>query len=235
MKMITRFLPVLLLFIAACNHDCLEEDGNRINKDISLPDFNSLKLVGPLDVNLIQDSTHKIKITAGEQVMGHVKTEVSGRRLTVRLNRELCGAGRVAVYIGVSDITGIEVNGSVHLNNEGTLQLKDLALDYSGHVSSALRLNAANVKTKLEGRGTLSFMGQAGSHDIRMQGSAELLAYDFTVGRYKIESDGVAKSNINVLNELKVNTSGSSEIYYKGSPGKVDEKKSGTAKLERVL
>jgi len=37
-----------------------------------------------------------------------------------------------------------------------------------------------------------------------------------------------------VLNELKVRTDGSSEIYYKGNPKKIDEKKSGATKLEKV-
>ncbi|PST82971.1 DUF2807 domain-containing protein [Pedobacter yulinensis] len=235
MKRILPLIPLLLIAMTACNRDCLEGNGNRINKDISLPDFNSIKIKGPVTVNLIQDSTHKLKITADENVMEHVKAEVNGRKLSIRLNRELCSTGRVAVYIGVSALSSVEAEGPVQLSNEGTLQLKDIELQFSGTVSSTLKLNAGEVKTRMEGDGKLSFTGQAGTHDIRMNGSSELLAYDFVVGRYKIQSEGVAKSNINVLNELKVNTSGASEIYYKGSPAKVDEKKSGSAKMERVL
>jgi hypothetical protein len=37
-----------------------------------------------------------------------------------------------------------------------------------------------------------------------------------------------------VLNELTVKTEGASEVYYKGNPKEVNEKKSGAAKLEKV-
>jgi len=46
--------------------------------------------------------------------------------------------------------------------------------------------------------------------------------------------EGVTKMKINVLNGLKVKSSGSTDISYKGSPEKLEEKKSGTYKLTKV-
>ncbi|MNY29344.1 hypothetical protein D3C86_1633800 [compost metagenome] len=96
-------------------------------------------------------------------------------------------------------------------------------------------INAGKLTTKVDGVGKLTLTGQAGVHDLKIKGTAKVDAFDFIVGIYNIDTDGTGKANINVLNELKVKTSGSSEIYYKGNPKKVDEKKSGATKLEKVI
>ena len=66
------------------------------------------------------------------------------------------------------------------------------------------------------------------------QGTATIEAFNLAAGVYELEVTGSAKANINVLNKLSVKTEGSSEVYYKGNPKDVKEKKSGAAKLEKV-
>jgi len=128
----------------------------------------------------------------------------------------------------------VKGSGSVSVRSDGVVNGKDLKMGFAGSSDVSLDLSVANLETSMDGVGKLNLSGQAGSHKLTTTGSSETTAYNFVAGVYNIHITGNGKASINVLNELTVKTDGSSEVYYKGNPKKIDEKKSGATKLEKV-
>ena len=232
LRNIILFIPVLL---AGCSSACIEDSGIRIAKGSVVKPFDKINIEGAIKVVLKQDSTYAIKIEADSNIIEQVKAEVSGSKLSLKLKKEsYCGTDSIVIYAGIGELKELEGAGAVNVRTDGLINGKDLTMNFAGASDVALNLSVANLTTKMDGVGKLNLSGQTGTHKLTTTGSSETTAYNFIAGLYDIHITGTGKASINVLNDLKVRTDGSSEIYYKGNPKKIDEKKSGATKLEKV-
>lgn len=220
---------------AGCSSKCIEDSGNHIVKDMTVTPFDEIEIDGPVKLVLRQDSSFKVDVSADSSIMDKIKTTVSGDKFKVSLDpMTYCGSDSIVIHAGIGALTNIKAAGASKVYSEGPLHVGDIEMKLSGATELNLNLYAGKVKTNSDGAARLTLTGQAGAHELDSKGVLELNAFDFVVAQYDIEIQGTGKSNINVLNDLKVNTSGSSTIYYKGNPKNVSDKKSGTSKLEKV-
>lgn len=225
-------LPVLL---AGCSSNCIEDSGKSTDFGSVVKHFDEIKVEGIIKLVLKQDSSYSIMIRADSAILKHIRADVNGRELSLRLeDGKYCGSDSIVVYAGIGELRKLDTDGAVKVEGEGRIYANDLNLELTGTSDVNLDLSVSKLTTKIDGIGTLRLSGQAGMHDLSTKGTAKVEAFNFISGVYDINVDGIGKANINVLNELKVKTSGSSEVYYKGNPNQVDEKKSGAAKLEKV-
>ncbi|MEJ2880756.1 head GIN domain-containing protein [Pedobacter sp. GR22-6] len=229
---IALFIPVML---AGCSSNCVEDSGKNITIGTVVKPFDKIKVEGAFKLVLTQDSSYQIRIQADSAIMKHVRADVSGGELKVQLgDKKYCGTDSIIVYAGIGVLKELDTEGAVKVAGEGRIYADDLKFEFSGTSNVSLDLSVRKLETKIDGVAELKLIGQAGTHDLDSKGTVKINAFDFVAGIYDIDMDGTAKANVNVLNELKVKTSGATEIYYKGNPKKVDEKKSGAAKLEKV-
>lgn len=231
-SLIALFIPVLF---AGCENKCIEDSGNSVSRAVAVKNFDKIKVAGAIKLVLTQDSSYKVQVDADSNIIAYVKADVSGSELKIKLDYDkYCGTDSIVVRAGIGELKQLDLDGAVKVAGEGRIYANDLNLNFSGASDVSLDLSASKVTTKVDGVGKIALTGQAGVHDLKIKGTTKVDAFDFIVGVYNIETEGTGKANINVLNELKVKTSGTSEIYYKGNPKKVDEKKSGATKLEKV-
>jgi len=225
----------LVMFLASCSSKCIEDSGNHIIKDLTLTPFDEIEISGPVKLILKQDSSFKLTVSADSNILEKIKTTASGETLKINLDpMDYCGSDSIIVHAGIGALTKIKAEGASRVFSESALHVGDVELNLSGATELNLNLYAGKLTTKSDGATRLHLSGQAGIHKLNSKGMLELNAFDFVVGQYDLNIEGTGKSNINVLNDLNVKTSGASSIYYKGSPKNVSEKKSGTSKLERV-
>jgi hypothetical protein len=232
-SLIALFIPVLL---AGCDSKCIEDSGIPVSRASKVKSFDKIKVDGAIKLILTQDSSYVVQVDADSNIINYVKADVSGSELKIKLDADrYCGTDSIVVHAGIGELKDLSLAGAVKVVGDGRIYANDVDFSFSGMTDVTMDINAGKLTTKVDGVGKLALTGQAGVHDLKIKGTAKVDAFDFIVGIYNIDTDGTGKANINVLNELKVKTSGSSEIYYKGNPKKVDEKKSGATKLEKVI
>ncbi|TDO24113.1 GIN domain-containing protein [Pedobacter duraquae] len=235
MKQPVGLFLILAIAFAGCKSKCIEDSGKHIEKKIVAKNFDKISLTGPIKLVIHQDSSYAITVSADSNVVDAIETKVSGSELTVKLDADkYCGTDSIVVHAGIGPLTQLKVKGASTIVSTGVLKLGDLKLEFSGTISANLNLQAGKVSTVSEGVTDLKLTGQAGQHELNSKGTITLGAQDFTVGIYKLNIEGLGNSKINVLNELYVETSGASEIYYRGNPKTIKENKKGAAKLEKV-
>lgn len=223
------------IILSGCSTKCIEDSGNHIVKDITVSPFNEIAVDGPVKLVLRQDSSFKISISADSSIVDQIKTSVSGETFKVEMDpMKYCGTDSIIIHAGIGALTEIKASGASKIFSDGALHLADIEMELSGTTETNLNIYAGKLKTKSDGAARLTLSGQAGVHELNSKGMLELNAFDFVVAQYDINIEGTGKSNINVLNDLKVKTSGASSIFYKGNPKNVSDKKSGTSKLEKV-
>jgi hypothetical protein len=227
-------VAVSVLFVA-CKSKCIEDSGRHITKDVSLKAYDEIKVSGPIKLVLLQDSSYSLKLSADSNILDQIKADVSGGKLTVELDQsKYCGTDSIVLHAGIGALKSLTASKSAQVTGLEVIYVKDLKIDLSDTTSLSLNLNAASLKTSLNGSSTLDLKGQTGSHEVKSNGSIKLNAFEFISGSYDLNLEGVAKVSANVLNELKINATGSSEISYKGNPKDIDEKKSGNYNLIKV-
>jgi len=230
------FLALPLLF-AGCNSKCVEDLGIHTSREIIVNPFDEIKVSGPIKLIMRQDSTFKVVVEADSNIIGKVKADVSGHELSLKLNaKDYCGKDSVIINAGIGDLKKITGDGTTRIYTSSAINVNELEVNLSGATKVSMDINAGKLTAtqKNDGISNIDLRGQAGTFKLKTQGTINLDAFSFVTGVYDIESEGVAKLKINVLNELKVKSTGATEIYYKGSPKNINEKKSGTYKLEKV-
>ena len=230
---LTLFASLILL--AGCKSKCIEDSGNHIEKNTVVKVFDKMDISGAFKVILRQDSSYALKIATDSNLMSAIKIDVSSSELRIKMEEgSYCGSDSIVIQIGIGELKRLKTAGAVGLRTDGHIYANDVQLNFSGSSDINLVINAGKLSTYMDGAGKLALVGQAGVHELSTQGTATIEAFGFAAGVYNLDVTGSAKANINVLNELSVKTEGSSEVYYKGNPKNVKEKKSGAAKLEKV-
>ncbi len=237
MKRIYLALSILagltLAGLSSCMLHCVHGSGHQVSEDRKVEDFKKIDISGGYKVTLKQDSSMAISITADDNLLKYIKTEVSGSRLRIYSKKNLCMSGNVIVTVGVRNLEEIKASGAVEVASDGKLKTGDLRIKLSGATKIDMDLNADHVTTSASGATEVRLKGQATSHDIDMSGVGHVYAFDFVVSKCDIETSGAGHSEVNVLNSLSVHSSGASEVRYKGNPS-VSNSKSGASSLEKV-
>ncbi len=232
--LISLLAVVVLSVVSSCHIGCIKGSGNPIAETRTITPFSKIDISGAFKINIKQDSSLQVTITADDNLLKYIRTQVNGNKLRIYTRKNFCNDSPITVNLGVNKLEEIKSSGAVELATNGRVNVQNLKLDFSGASKIDMELSAADIKTEISGASEISLKGQAASHDINVSGVGKLHAPDFVVGVYKINSSGAADCDINVLKSLKTNTSGSSNITYHGNPSNIQEHKSGSSSLKKV-
>ncbi|RZJ87076.1 MAG: DUF2807 domain-containing protein [Chryseobacterium sp.] len=235
MKQSIGLFLIIAVAFSACKSKCIEDSGKHIEKKIIAKNFDKINISGPIRLIVHQDSSYAVTVSADSNVIDAIETKVSGSELSLKLDADkYCGSDSIIVHAGIGMLTELKAKDAAVIISDGVLRLGDLNMEFSGTISANLNLQAGKIKTKASGVTSLKLAGQAGQQELESKGTLQLDAPDFTVGIYKLNIEGMGNSKINVLNELYVETSGASEISYRGNPKTIKENKKGVGKLQKV-
>ncbi len=224
---------VLLAGLSSCN--CKRGSGHLITETRNLNSFSKIDISGGYRVIIKQDSAaSSVTLTADDNLMQYIKTDLDGNELKIHSAHRICGSGQYVITIRLKDLSYFKASGAIEVTSDGKITAKDIEFNLAGATKVTLSLNADNVNTHCSGLTELDLTGQAKSHNVEMSGSGTINAFDFVTGAYSIQSSGMSHCRINVLNELNVNSSGVSEIQYRGNPANVNDNKSGVSSLQKV-
>lgn len=239
MKIRINFLAVTVLILGAlvwssCHVGCFESSDKTITEDRKISDFSKIDISGEFKVNLKQDHSLTLSVSAADNVMKYIRTEVNGNRLRIYTRKNLCSKLPITVNIGVNNIEEIKAAGMTEIVSVGRINTQNLNMKFTGVSKVNMDLSAADVETTGSGSTELTLKGQAASHKVEISGVGKLNALDFVVSSYDIKTSGSGTSQINVLKSLITNTSGVSSIEYRGNPSEVDTHKSGASQIKKI-
>jgi hypothetical protein len=231
----------LFLFVAtlctiglqSCRFNCVHGSGNQISETRKFGEFDRISVSGGYKVVLKQDSSFGIKITADDNLLKYIKTEVANQKLKIYSKRNFCNNSQLVINIGVKSLKELKATGGIELISDGKIITKDIAFKLTGATKLSIELNAINVTTTGSGATEVNLKGNASSHIIDLSGSGKVNALDFAVNNCDIQTAGVGESRVNVTNILNIHSSGASSVKYKGNP-QITNDKSGASSVEKV-
>lgn len=231
--MIKLFFSILLctvcLVFYSCkkseNRTCFKFAGKDTEKEISLTEFDKMKLFQKIEYVLIQDSLNKVVLKGGENLLNLIKVEIADGCLTMENNNK-CAFLRsydrkVKAEIHFTQLSDLEYQGTDNLTNEGTLNLSWFLFKIlSGSSTVKLNMNADVVYAYTAGYSDFTFTGKANYSNLVINSNSYCDTYGFEVKDSITvinNSVGLVKINADQIN-LKAEIKKSGSVWYKGFP-----------------
>jgi hypothetical protein len=234
-------LIIFILSFTACKKDhmleCFKSSGETTTETRDVSPFVNIDLTDNVDLIIKPNSSFYIKVTAGENLIDGIITELSGNTLYIR-NENRCNWMRsfdntYTVEIGMDKPEVINYFGSGDINCLDTIRTGDFTFNCtngSGSINFLLNcttthLNNHTGRTDIHAKG-FSGVSYIYINDVGTMDASELVTY-YSYLRNRSTGD----MKVNVVQELGVEILYNGNIYYSGNPVKIDQQITGKGKL----
>ena len=175
--------------------------------------FTKVELSGNGELTIEQTGTESLTISAAENLLPRVSSEVSGDTLVLELKTfaNIFPTKPIKYALTVKDLTGLEVSGS------GSVNVSKLA--------------TTTLSSKISGSGMISANGTADDQDLDISGSGRYQGQQLIGKRVKVAISGSGSADVHATEVLDINMSGSGTLTYTGNPPQVTQEISGSGKV----
>jgi hypothetical protein len=220
---------------------CFKKSGELSIRTYDFGSFSQLHLKEHLSYKLIQDSTNKVLVRGGNNLLNFVEVRGELGLLTIE-NKNRCNYLRSfeipEVEIHYTKLINILFEGTERLYNEDTLITDYLTLtlrDGAGHMElnvQAIDVNAINT----HGWGRLTLKGETQTLRGNLMGDAKFDFSQVTVSnQVKLITSSSIDQRVNAAGiPLNVELNGIGNVYYYGLPSLINNVQYGSGKLINV-
>lgn len=149
------------------------------------------------------------------------------------IDLKVSGSGSVSLDVDANDDVEADVSGSGNMNLRGHFESFESNVSGSGKIIISATINEL-ADFAISGSGRIEAKGSADVVKANLSGSGKVLAADLTTNRCEVRISGSGDVEINVINELDANISGSGSVSYRGDPKKVNSNASGSGKVRKI-
>lgn len=229
------------LFLTGCSKDHFfdftKSTGPVVTESRYCPGFNRLHLDDNVDIILHTDTTPFLKVTAGQNLIEGIITEVSENTLFVR-NDNRCNwvrsfKNRYTVEVGMGQPEVISYYGSGTVTCADTIRSSDFTFDcWNGSGSVFLLMNCNTSRLNIHnGRCDLTASGKSGVTYLFQNDTGYLLTSGLESGYAYVRNSGTGDIRLNVEKELGAEINYYGNVYYRGNPYRIDKLGTGKGKL----
>ncbi len=215
----------------------IKGNGNIVTIERQVGNYEGITVGGFYEVTLVEGAEGNITLTAEDNILEYIETEVRGNTLTIKSKNNMqlkpSLGKKVFITIPVEKINAIRLSGSGKVSATLTLESSNFKVHTSGSRNAVLNIKAKRITVISSGSSAITLDGSAESLDITASGSSNLRAFELISDTAEIRSSGSSNIRIAVNSQIDSRSSGSSNIKYRGNPKKVHSKSSGSSKVSK--
>jgi len=232
------------------------DDNAQVRKVVN---FNAISVSSAIDLYLTQSTSNKVAVSASsDEIRDHIITEVEGGVLIIRLgengtwfNWKKWGNYKTKAYVSIKDIDAITASGTsdVHLINtiespkirikvsgasdmKGDISGGTIIYDISGASDCKSSVDANKIVISGEGASKIELSGRVDDLSVVISGASDAKLYNLISKGAILKSSGASNIQATVTELLKANSSGASNIDYKGNPSVKESNTSGASSIK---
>ena len=238
MKKFLLLLSLVGLVVTLQAQDKVISDANAVKR--SVKNFHAIQAGDGIDLYVSQGSEEAVAVSASKpEYRDKITTVVedgilkiyygpkSDWHFTFNSNRKL------KAYVSFKTIEGLSGSGGSDVYVNGTIKVPKLKLSLSGGSDFKGAVETDDLNLSASGGSDVVISGRATNLKIDASGGSDFKGYDLSSETCYAEGSGGSDMQIRVSKELNVNTSGGSDVYYKGSPSIKELKTSGGGSVSK--
>ena len=259
MKKILFALLFLVGFVVnAQENKSIVYDENAQQRKV--PSFTAISVSSAIDLYLTQSNKNEVAVSAtNDEIRDHIITEVVGGTLIIRLGDKgswfswrKWGNYKTKAYVSIKDINALTASGAstVHLVN--TIESPKMriklsgASDFKGNIKAGVlmyqltgasdykgEVTANSIDIDGSGASSIELIGKVDDLAIEVSGASTAKLYNLTAKGALLRASGASNIGVTVTEILRANSSGASDINYKGNPTVKESNTSGASSIRR--
>lgn len=195
------FLTGLTVFtVAQFGCELTGTPGSGVPKTESrqLATFDEVEFNGVGTVEITIGQPQSLEITADDNLIDLITTEVIDRRLVVRMTKRLRPKVGVLVKATVADIKGLVLNGA----GEATLK----------------GVNNDRLQITVSGASEVTADGRTSNLQIAVAGAGDIQTAALQARNVSVDIAGAGSADVNASDNLNVSIAGAGDVRYTGNP-----------------
>lgn len=212
-------------------------NGNVTTVERSTDSYDAVGVAGFFDVELIAGKEGKITITAEENLIPHIETEVKNGSLQIKTEKgydlSTSRNNSILIIVPFESIDAVSLAGSGDVTTKNTIKSKDFKASLAGSGDLTLDIESTSVESHLAGSGDVVLRGNTTDFECALSGSGDISAKQLKAKNVEVSISGSGDVDVHCDGELKVRVSGSGDVEYYGNPTKEDSKVSGSGDVSR--
>ena len=251
-----------LVLLTSCNINAQQKTAIVYDDNVqvrNVANFNAIRVSSAIDLYLTQSTSNKVAVSASSnEIRDHIITEVEGGVLIIRLgengtwfNWKKWGNYKTKAYVSIKDIDAITASGAsdVHLINtiespkiriklsgasdmKGDISGGTIIYDISGASDCKSSVDANKIVISGEGASKIELSGRVDDLSVVISGASDAKLYNLISKGAILKSSGASNIQATVTELLKANSSGASNIDYKGNPSVKESNTSGASSIK---
>jgi len=251
-----------LVLLTSCNINAQQKTAIVYDDNVqvrNVANFNAISVSSAIDLYLTQSTSNKVAVSASsDEIRDHIITEVEGGVLIIRLgengtwfNWKKWGNYKTKAYVSIKDIDAITASGAsdVHLINtiespkiriklsgasdmKGDISGGTIIYDISGASDCKSSVDANKIVISGEGASKIELSGRVDDLSVVISGASDAKLYNLISKGAILKSSGASNIQATVTELLKANSSGASNIDYKGNPSVKESNTSGASSIK---
>ena len=195
------------MVLAGCRHHGVRGNGVEASEQRSPGEFTAVEISGTFGVTIRCGEPSGARVTADNNLLPLVRTEVRGSTLHIYSEKELDPRTRLHVDLTTPSLTDVSVSGVA-------------SIDITRFEGESLSL-MVNGAASIDAEGTV--------HDARfaISGAGKLSTERLHAANVRVEVSGAGKADVYASESLDVNLSGAGSVHYSGDPRNVTKNISG--------
>ncbi len=225
-----------------------------------VPSFTAISVSSAIDLYLTQSNKNEVAVSAtNDEIRDHIITEVVGGTLIIRLGDKgtwfswrKWGNYKTKAYVSIKDIDALTASGAstVHLIN--TIESPKMriklsgASDFKGNIKAGVlmyqltgasdykgQITANSIDIDGSGASSIELIGNVDDLAVEVSGASDAKLYNLTAKGAILRASGASNIGVTVTEILRANSSGASDINYKGNPNVKESNTSGASSIRR--
>lgn len=241
MKKLLKSVLYLVLFVTTLanaqwnSKNTIKGNGNITVEKRNTAEYDEVNIVGFFDVELIAGKEGNLTITAEENLLSFIKTEVDHGALKIYIekNKSISTRKKIVITIPFESINAVSLAGSGDVISKSTIKTSSFSAKLAGSGDLNLNVDATNVDSQLSGSGNVKISGKTTNLKASLAGSGDMTTDTLITANVDANVAGSGNVTVYCSNALKARVSGSGDIFYKGSPQSKDTKVNGSGNIAK--
>ncbi|MEO5908990.1 MAG: head GIN domain-containing protein [Ginsengibacter sp.] len=232
-----NFIILLIASMSFASCASISGNGNVRDEKGELSPIQTVKSSGSIDVQIKIGSEYSLVVQNDENLLPYVITEVDDGVLNIHYKSDYSITNDHAkVIVTAPTLQKLISSGSADINSDGIIQSSnEIEINTSGSGDINLQMDAPSIKATGSGSGNISLSGRTKDFFCKVSGSGNISCANLKSENAEIRVSGSADVHVFASISLKVNVTGSGDVYYAGNPTspEIHITGSGTVKAEK--
>lgn len=209
-------LLLATLAVAGCGTFAGGADpGRPRSEDRPIVDASAVELATSGELVLTTGDAASLRITAGENVLDHLTSDVSDERLVLGTDGSTVDLGEVRYELVLPEVRAVELSGSGSVQVSAPSALGEIVLSGSGRIGVD-GLGGEELTVELSGSGEITVDGEVTRQIVDIDGSGTYDGSGLSSEDAEVRIGGSGTADVTVDGGLRAVVEGSGTITYAG-------------------